>query len=340
MGVLAVGDVIAQAIAAHDGEAAVVLRAIHGTDDPERIGARVTAHVEAILGVGVIGGRFHATSAGSVTGVALADGRDVVVKAYQPRWSLPFVAAVVEAQTVLHLVGIPCALPLAPPSLLDRGLATIETFLPDPGPTPRFGPSERRVSAEGLAAVIAAAPDLEGLAAHPMSEPSGLYPTPHSPLFDFEATAHGAEWIDRCATAAWAHLDAGRRVVAHCDWSARNVRLSDREVLAVYDLDSLSSTTLPAALAGAAMSWRALGEASDPAAPVVEEARAWLADFPARLDQEEERAFWAHALYHLAYTSRCEHALDPGEERFSRARPILRAEGPTLVSLVERRSGA
>ncbi len=328
-------DVITAAIAEHDGEPAVVHRAIHGSDDPEVIAGQLHAHVEATLGVGVVGARFHATSVGSVTGVTLADGRDVVVKAYQQRWSLPFVAAVVEAQTVLHLSGIPCALPLAPPAPLGAGLATIETFLPDPGPNAVFGQAERRASAEGLAALIAASPDLEGLHAHPMLEPSGgLYPTPHSPLFDFDATTAGAEWIDAYARAASAHTTGGRPIVAHTDWSARNVRLSASGVQAVYDLDSLSWTTLPAALAGAAMTWRAFGQTSDGPAPSIDEAGAWLADFPEQLASDDERSFWAHALFHLAYTARCEHAVDPGEARLSRSRPTLRSDGTALLALL------
>lgn len=335
MDVRTLEDVIAAAVAAYDGEPALVHRTIHGTDDPGRIAGQLADHVERILGVGVAGGRFHAASVGSVTGVALDDGRDVVVKAYQQRWSLSFLAAVVEAQTVLHLVGIPCALPLSPPTPLGGGLATIETFLADPGPTPTFGPAEQRASAVGLATVIRAAPDLVGLQAHPMSASTGgLYPTPHSPLFDFDATASGAEWIDEYAVAASEHTDGGRRVVAHTDWSARNVRLSVNGVQAIYDLDSLAATTLPAALAGAAMSWRAFGEATDGPAPGIDEAGAWLADYPEPLAADEMRAFWAQALFHLAYTSRCEHAVDPGEERFSRARPTLRSDGPGLVALL------
>ncbi len=333
MDVRSTGEVIAAVIAEHGGEPAVVHRAIHGTDDPQVIAGQVEALVKATLGVAVVGARFHAASVGSVTGITLADGRGVVVKAYQDRWSRPFLDAVVEAQTVLHLVGVPCALPLAPPAPLGRGLATIETWLPDPGPTVVFGPAERRASAEGLAGLIAAAPELEGLRAHPMLERSGgLYPTPHSPLFDFEATAVGAEWIDTYARAASSHTTAGRSIVAHTDWSARNVRLSASGVEAVYDLDSLAWTTLPAALAGAAMSWRAFGETSDGPAPGADEARDWLADFPEPLAPDEERSFWAHALFHLAYTARCEHAVDPGEERFTRSRPTLRSDGPALLA--------
>ncbi len=41
-----------------------------------------------------------------------------------------------------------------------------------------------------------------------------------------------------------------------------------------------------------------------------------------------------HALFHLGYASRCEHAVDPREERFNRARPTLRTDGPALVTLL------
>jgi hypothetical protein len=327
-----VGAVIGAAIASYGEAPAVVHQAIHGTDDPAAIAAQLVGHVERTLGVAVAGGRFHAASVGSVTGLALADGRDVVVKAYQPRWPLSFVAAVVEAQTVLHLSGIPCALPLAPPAPLGAGVATIESWLTDPGQPTVLGPAERRASAEGLAALVAAVPDLPGLRDNPMSQPArGLYPTPHSPLFDFEATAEGAAWIDAHAAAASPHTGGGRQVVAHTDWSARNVRLSADGVRAVYDLDSLASTTLPAALAGAAMSWRALGESSDGPAPGVEEVESWLADYPEALGPEDLRAFWAHALLHLAYTARCEHAVDPAEERYRRARTTLRSDGAALL---------
>ena len=42
-----------------------------------------------------------------------------------------------------------------------------------------------------------------------MAQPdgSGLYPEPHSPIFDFVATAAGSVWIDEYARAALAVRD-------------------------------------------------------------------------------------------------------------------------------------
>ena len=62
-----------------------------------------------------------------------------------------------------------------------------------------FAPREMAASADGLERFVslAAAVDPAGLDAHPMAVPAtALYPRPHSPVFDFEATAEGAEWID------------------------------------------------------------------------------------------------------------------------------------------------
>jgi len=104
-------------------------------------------------------------------------------------------------------------------------------------------------SARGLARLIHTARPVPGLGDNPLRQPyEGLLPLPHSPLFDFDATAAGAEWIDELARRAKPLLGLGRVVVAHTDWAARNVRLSARGILAVYDLDSLAVGPLPAAL--------------------------------------------------------------------------------------------
>ncbi|MGQ0431593.1 MAG: hypothetical protein ACT452_04200 [Microthrixaceae bacterium] len=136
----------------------------------------------------------------------LDDGRQVVIKAYQPRWTQRFLQAVSETQAAPADAGLACARPLVDPQPFGAGWATIETLLVDPGQPASFGPAEIRASARGLAALIAAARPSPGLRDNPLQQPfEGLYPVPHSPLFDFDATAAGAEWIDE--------LHLGRMVV-------------------------------------------------------------------------------------------------------------------------------
>jgi Ser/Thr protein kinase RdoA (MazF antagonist) len=316
----------------YDGELDVVERLIHGSDDATVIARQLSAFLREHTGVGIRGGLFHHASVGSVTGVVLDDDRTLVIKAYQPRWARAFLDSVVETQRALASAGLPCATPVLAPQRYGDTWATVETYLADPGQPVAFGPAEMTASAHGLAAVIGAAPMRPALAHHPMHAPHvGLYPTPHSPLFDFDATQAGAEWIDDLARAAAPYSAVGRRVVAHTDWAARNVRLAPAGVRAIYDLDSVAIVPLPAALGTAAATWRATGDPGDGAAPGVDEIDGWLGGYPDRLSIEERRAVFAHALSVLAYSARCEHAIDPHELRHRRARPTLRTDGRAFL---------
>lgn len=330
-------DAIAAAIAS-DPDSAHVTRGIHGTDSATDVAANIRAAL-AHAGLDVDDGhcRLHTASVGTVTSVQSNDGVDVVVKAYQPKWSAAFLSGVVDAQSRLADVGVACARPIAGPVPCGRGLATIETHLTDPGQPTEFGDRHRAASAHGLAMVIENLPVDDRLAGHPLDQrqPGALYPEPHSPLFDFDATGGGAEWIDELAALGRAHRDEQATVIAHSDWSARNVRLTSDGIAAIYDWDSLTSTSLPTALGQAAATWRALGESGEPEAPDLAEINAWIDDYPSRLSMVQRRGAIAAALWTLAYTARCEHAADPTEQHHRRARPTLRRDAPRYREALE-----
>jgi Ser/Thr protein kinase RdoA (MazF antagonist) len=333
-----VTEVILHQMARYGSGLASIHESIHGSMDPAVIARQLDEFVDGALGSTISDGLFHVGSVGSVTGVVLDDGREVVIKAYQPRWRRRFLTAVVGAQAALADAGIACAQPLAGPLPFATGLATIESLLIDPGQPTTFGLAEMASSARGLGELIAAVPDLPALAENPLQLPfEGLYPSPHSPVFDFEATADGAEWIDDLATRARPFINSGRRVVSHTDWSARNIRLRSDGVRAIFDLDSLASVPLPAALGMGAATWRSTGESTDGAAPGVNEVEAWLAHYPGSLTAKEVQAAFSHALYVLAYASRCEHAIDPDERVYKRARPTLRSEGVEFLKRIPER---
>ncbi len=327
MGQRLIGEMVAESLAASPG-AADVTAAIHGSLRPAEIAAQVVG-VLSSLGISepVTECLFHIASVGSVTGVILADGCELVIKAYQPEWKADFLSSVQSMQARLWRAGVPCGKPIGGPYECGLGLATIETYLADPGQPETFGARERTASAEGLALIIESAGQDAQLIAHPLAQPdSGLYPKPHSPLFDFEATKEGAEWIDELARLAKANGSDGANVVAHTDWSARNIRLRAEGVCAVYDLDSLATVSLPTALGRAAATWRALGEAEEPMAPGVDEIEQWLDCFPMTLTAADRRGAVAAALLGLCYTARCEHAVDPTGQVHTRARPRLRQD--------------
>jgi hypothetical protein len=148
-----------------------------------------------------------------------------------------------------------------------------------------------------------------------------VFPRPHSPLFDFEKTRDGAEWIERIARVARSEREraAGARVVGHFDWRAEHLRFEHAEVVASYDWDSLHAELEPVLVGATAHAFTA--DWSDEARarfPTIEEARGFLDDFEVARDHTfipaERRTASCSWVYSTAYT-----ALRP------RARPHARA---------------
>ena len=79
-----------------------VERVIFGTTDADQMATLIARTVDDLLGVAVDGGVFYGASAGCVVGLHLADGRSVVLKAYQPHWVLPFLRATQRVQRAVH----------------------------------------------------------------------------------------------------------------------------------------------------------------------------------------------------------------------------------------------
>jgi hypothetical protein len=298
-------------------------RSVFGTVDPERIAGIVEAFCRAHLGSTPRGAHFYASSVGCVVGLRLEPGHDVVIKAYQPRWRRPFLEAVQDAQRCAARAGVPCPMPLLAPAPLVEGgdsLAVVESWLPDPGMDALATEPALRVSAAGLAQQISSCRTIvnaDALLDHPMRRsPESLYGEPHSPIFDFEHSSGGAEWIDDVARRA---ADIGDRttsplVAGHTDWSARNVRYDETRLLAVYDWDSVALVEESTAVGQAAVTWRVTAEAGGTEFPGVDEILRYVEAYEEtagrRFTASERRGATAAAAYLLAYTARCEHALE------------------------------
>ena len=329
--------------------AGAVDRDILGTDQPDLVAELFEAFCVRELGELAVGGLFYGASVGCVLGVELESGDTVVIKAYQRRWRKPFLGAVQEAQQLLAMDGIPCPSPVLPPAEVRPprpNLAVVETWVADPGMRPGGSAAARRLSAAGLARQIALCltlPDIERFSRHPLdSEGDGLYGTPHSPLFDFERTRAGAEWIDDLARRAKTvrDRDTGPFVVAHTDWSARNVRFDEDGLLAVYDWDSLALVKEATALGQAAMTWSVTADPGGTEFPDLDSVLGYMADYQhARnrsFNAEQLLAARAAAVYVLAYTARCEHSLAlDGVARADQdaARRRLAELGTTLLTI-------
>ncbi len=241
------GRVISARVEAWGGAELPLERLTFGTTEPDAIAAAIDAWCATFLGAGIEQYHFFDSSSGSVHGVRLRDGRDVVVKVHRPDLTLAYLDAISTVQRAFAEHGLPAPRPLTGPVPYGPVHITAETMLASGPPADGHDPAVRAALARGLARVVVVgrALELDGTDAlhHPTAmPPDALYPPPHSARFDFEATAAGAEWIDayaRRARAALAAGDPGPDVLVHGDWRIENANVAAGEVVAIYDWDSV-----------------------------------------------------------------------------------------------------
>jgi len=316
---------------------AAVEKLVFGALDADEIVDALDSACRSALGAGLRDGFLYEVSVGVVIGCHLDDRRDVVVKGYQPRWTPPFLAAVKRIQSALHAQGYPCPRPLDVELAVGDATFLVESVLPDPGTSP-LTESTRDALATGLADLVerCRALDEPDLAAHPLRVPfDGPFREPHSPIFDFEATRAGAEWIEEIMIRAREHLerDTSTPVIAHTDWSSRNIRVDERGPVAVYDWDSVAILPESEVVACGATTWSKSGRSDDPT-PGAADIERYLEVYEARRGEPftdvQRTAYRAATVAVMAYTARCEHSIDPHEQRWTTTRPRLREAAAAL----------
>jgi hypothetical protein len=271
---------------------------------------------------------FSEVSVGVVTGLELADGRRVVAKAHRPDVSLGYLHAVHQVQCALAAAGFPAPRPLAPPRPFHNGSVTVEELCDTGERRDAHDPQIRRAMARALARLIELAPDVDGLDGGILETTAALWPTPHSQLFDFEATRDGTEWIDELAVRARWVPAAGDTVVGHGDWSVKHFRFVGDEIAAVYDWDSLIRTDEPRIVGQAAATHPATWYLPVAILATPDEAR----DFVATYEEARGRTFTndertrlaAAATYVIAYGARCEACVVPQIEPGSQCDTLQR----------------
>src|SRR4051794_7212520 len=202
---------------------ATVERTVFGELDADQIVDALDGACRTTLGAALADGFLYEVSVGVVIGCRLEDGREVVVKGHQPRWTPAFIAAVKRIQAALHAQGYPCPRPLDAELRVGDATLLAESVLLDPGASPLTA-TTRDALATGLAGLVERCRrfDEPALGEHPLRVAfDGPFPDPHSPIFDFERTSVGAEWIDDIALRArrLVEEDTSALVIAHTDWS-------------------------------------------------------------------------------------------------------------------------
>lgn len=264
---------------------------------------------------------FRAGYLSEVTGLRLADGRGVVLKARPPA---PRLAGCVAVQGALAEAGFPCPRPLAGPAPLGRLAATAEELVSG-GDLLAPGPAAAGRFAALLAELVRLAPDPADV---PTLQPSpawaawdhdhpGLWPPPDD--LDGDLDDHpGPSWLDRVAAAVRARL-AGLRlppVVGHADWESQNLRWHDGRPLVVHDWDSAVAQPEPVVAGLAAAVWPATGAPGE--AATVEQTDQFLAAYEQARGRPwtlaERQACWAAGLWVRAFNAKKQHMAGGGPD--------------------------
>jgi hypothetical protein len=288
-------------------ESPIVLDVL-GTLDPETIRAQARAietDAEEIF--------FFAASVGALFGVRRSDGSCIAIKVNKRPGSEEYFAQVQELQRLLASGGYP-----APRPLRRLGTVTVDEWLDVGQFRNAHEPPVRRAMARELVRFHRLATGTGVRPRRTFLRPAGtLWPQPHNVLFDFDATAAGAGWIDEIGAAARAVADRpiGSEVVGHTDWSAKHLRF-DRglRLTALYDWDSVTTGLEPELAGAAAGSFTYTEELEDEVEvwPSAEESLAFIAEFEdardAPFSDEEHAVARAACVYLRAYAARCRHA--------------------------------
>lgn len=269
-----------------------------------------------------------------VTGLRLADAREVVVKARRPSARI---GACLRVQRFMHDSGYPCPEPLAGPAPLASLSATAERFLAggseleeDARRPHRFATAlvEFVRTASGFREPADLRPPLPWMGWE--HNERGLWPVPDDIDADLNAQAEHP-WLDGIGERVRARLlrDSNPRVIGHGDWWGPNLRWADGRLHAVFDWDSLVHLSEPT-VAGAAS---AVYADAWPAVTALDQTQDFIDAYEqarGRPWSEDEREIcWASSLWLVAFnakkqvlqgvTESLEHLRECGALKLSRA---------------------
>lgn len=315
----------------------VLARSVFGTDDAAAAERAVLDWAaQQGFGRGRVEGIVLSVGAGAT--VSLPGGSRIFVKVWPGRMARDRLSAQMAVQGALAGHGFPAPGVLTEVSALGPGWAVAMAYNRAGMSTDVRVPGVRRAMAAGLAGFLAEAEAVRGVDGLPLMElptDEAIWPEPHNALFDFPSTMRGAEWIDEIARTLLVTLRSAesRMVVGHCDWSGNNMRMGPHGIAVLYDWDSVFRDRETFIVGHAAAHFPVNWDLDVPEVPTPDEMHGFIHEYAAArgcaFTTAELEELSARATYSRAYKARCEHAIDPGGQRWpNSSRERLRTHGP------------
>ena len=239
---------IAAQLAEWGGAALPLERLAFGTNEPDAIADAVDTWCRAHLGAAIDHYLFFDSSSGSVHGLHLADGRDVVVKVHRPGLTFAYLAASHRAQQALVGHGMPGPEPLVAPVPYGAVHITADAFLPSgpmgrrprPGRAARARTRTRRV--RHRRAARSGSTRTRRCSTRWRCRPTSSSPSRTRPGSTSPRRPPARNGSTRSRRRARRVLDAAPLdppVLVHGDWRIENVNVAAGAVVAIYDWDSV-----------------------------------------------------------------------------------------------------
>jgi hypothetical protein len=306
-----------------DPENQILVQSIFGTVDPAALVQLIQQACALYSKHDITICEFWEVSVSFTVGLQLANSERIVVKFRSPEnMTLATLQAICQIQQEFAAHGFPAPKILLMPIQTASCFVSIEQLL-DVGVNGDAHDLEiRQAMAAGLAQQIQLTQALTreaNLTSLPRSRfhPTQLWEKPHSALFDFEQTAAGAAWIDEIAAQSQQVLRTYEAplLIGHMDWSVKNMRFQNHRLSTVYDWDSLRRENELVILGNAAKGFLTTWYLDVNVVPTPAESERFIRDYEAArtipFTAAERQVIQAALLYSMAYTARCEHALDP-----------------------------
>lgn len=200
---------------------AAVERNVFGELSAKQIVEALDDACAAAFGAGLKDGFLYRVSVGCVVGCRLVDGREVILKAYQRRWTPEFLLAVKRVQSHLHDNGFPCPAPIGEPLRVAGAVVLAEHVLSSTRGSRRRPKKRCRCLPPDSLGLWSSARTSTSQRSHviPSVHPTRASSPSRTVPSSIDATRVGAEWIDEIGRHAKAIRDEDQSdpVVAHTD---------------------------------------------------------------------------------------------------------------------------
>ena len=293
-----------------------IFKDVTDTDNADVIQPIINQAIEQYLQSSIERIIFIQSSIGVVFGLLLTTGSKVVLKVYSPKLSKSYLQEINRILVILQQENFPSPKVLSPIFAFNKTYAgcyeLIEGKVED-----AHQPMIREELAKYLAkfSILAEKHDFQPVENFFQQAAYGkLWPIPHNALFNIKASSKGAGWIAKKAALAKKTLAAygGKKTLSHTDWGTKNAVFRNKQLIGIFDWDSLGSMTELEMVGRAAAQFTADWESGFKITPSPEEGRLFVNAYQnyrnIKFTEDEYKIISASADYLITIIARFEHA--------------------------------